>query len=169
MNDNEIAKLVGLVHTLWPTFEAMPETVPAWRLILRDLDYEPAKTAVIGLSTDGREFPPPVGMIRQRTLKALGHGAPDVDQAVEEVMGAATYLGFARQPTWTHPAIADAVRAVGWDYVCYEPNQPAVRAHLRQAYESAAARHERRSLAPQPVLEAPIPRQLPAGRTGGPE
>ncbi len=152
MNDNDIAKLAAMTKAFWPQFEAGPETVPAWRLLLEDVDYEQAKAALLDVSTSGAHFPPPPGVIRKAALKGTGAGAPDVDAALDEVMTMIRRRGYLCPPVetdWSHPAVGFTVRALGgWREVCESTNPEAFRAHFRQLYTSAVERSERVAMRP---------------------
>ena len=153
MMKSEVLKLVTVTQTLWPnwkgpdTADQMGLVVDTWQAILEDIPADLALAALHAMSTSGREFAPPVGMIRQRALQlvsnATGDRAPDVDLAWGEARQAAASRGYqAGQPDWSHPAIAAAVQSIGWKELCHSTNQDALRAHFFKVYGTAQARIE---------------------------
>ena len=153
MMKSEVLKLVTVTQTLWPNWKG-PETadqmtlvVDTWQAILDDVPTDLALASVRALATSGREFAPPVGMIRQKAVDLVsaagGDRAPDVDVAWGEVRQAAASRGYqAGQADWSHPAIAAAVASIGWKELCHSTNQDALRAHFFKVYGTAQARIE---------------------------
>lgn len=65
----------------------------------------------------------------------------DADQAWAEVLQQVRRVGYYGVPVWSHPAVADAVAALGWQTLCTSDNQEADRAHFMRFYERAHDRH----------------------------
>ena len=60
-------------------------------------------------------------------------------------------IGRGGRPTWSHPAIADAIRAVGgWYHVCESTSAGVLEARLRKAYEYTASEIRRDRLVAGP-------------------
>lgn len=166
MKESEVIKLVTIAQALWPNWRAPSEpdtfrlAVEAWGAILGDVPAPLALAALHSLATSGREFAPPVGLIRLEALqlvsRADGTAAPDVDVAWGEVQRAAAQRGYmAGEPGWSHEAISNAVFALGWKDICHSTNPEALRAHFFKVYGSSAARAEReRNLPPSVVAIA---------------
>ena len=175
MKKSEVLKLVTVTKTLWPSWkggdspEELSLVVDAWQAILDDIPPDLALAAVRSLATSGREFAPPVGVIRQKALQlvsaATGGVAPDVDEAWAEVRLAASSRGYmAGQPEWSHPAVGAAVRSIGWKDLCHSTNHDALRAHFFKVYGTAQARVEaERDLPPaaRAVAELHVGHRMP--------
>lgn len=143
-------KLVAAWRVLWPSApwraEDMPLTVTAWALVLADVTYQEAEAAMIGYARSGAAFPPAPGQLAERALdersRLNGTRPPDLDLALSEVRFYVENRASRRgqpPPEWSHPAVAEAVRAIGWPDLC--EGGDTVRAHFRAAYESARSRH----------------------------
>lgn len=171
MNTNDAIALLWLVKAHWPHFEVFgPQQLPiqagAWLDVIGDLDVPDVRAAIAELDTEGREFAPTPGQIRERVLAGKGATAPDWDQALNEVMQSIRQHGSRRGRQWAepdsapalHPAIEESVRAMGGWYVVGQAHlTEAWRAQFRDMYKLAAARFDREAKAP-PVLA-----QLAAG------
>jgi hypothetical protein len=163
MNRHEILKLVWTVKAHWSNFQVfegdlLQVQVAAWLDLLSDIDFDHGRAAVADLDAHGREFAPTPGMIRAQALTRQGLGAPDFDLALSEAMLAARTVGRNGTPEWSHPAIGDAIAALGgWSAFCNSENPDAIRAHFRQAYETAATRADHEAVSP------PVVKQLVAG------
>lgn len=70
--------------------------------------------------------------------------SPDSDQAWAEVLSKIRAEGYYRTPVWSDEAIADAVKAMGWQELCMSENLEADRAHFARFYERAQARKQER-------------------------
>ena len=175
MKKTEVLKLVTVTKTLWPnwkgadTADELALAVDTWQAILDDIPTDLALAAVRSLATSGREFAPPVGVIRQKAVQlvsaATGGNAPDVDEAWAEVRHATSSRGYmAGQPDWSHPAIAAAVHSIGWKDLCHSTNHDALRAHFFKVYGTAQARADaERDLPPaaRAVAELHVGRRMP--------
>lgn len=162
MKKSTVVKLVSIAHCLWPNWkppeseDALKLLVDSWASVLEDIDDDDAIVALHALSTAGRDFVPPVGLIRQEALRLRsmsdGTNAPDVDEAWAEVRSASEQRGYASgPPDWSHPAVADAVAAIGWRELCLSTNPEALRAHFLHLYGSAVARGNRRRDLPSSI------------------
>lgn len=164
MKKTEVLKLIVVTKTLWPNWKA-PETteetnlaVETWQAILDDVPAELAAAAVRSLATSGREFAPPVGVIRHEALqlvsRADGSAAPGVDEAWGEVQRAARTRGYAAgAPDWSHPAVGNAVESLGWRDICHSTNPEALRAHFFKVYGAAVDRGNRDRHIPNAVAD----------------
>lgn len=150
MKRSETEDLLRRVRAHWPTFNLgtdldLVAAVGEWWEMLQDVELPHAVAAMRSLSQAGREFAPTPGQLRREALKLTARDdVPDPDQAVAEVFDQIRAVGYLGQPKFTHPAVDAAVAAVGgWQEVCRSENLDALRAHLRSAYEHAAARARR--------------------------
>lgn len=172
MNGAEVRRLLLQVSNLWDRFDVPADEqvraamVDDWAEVLVDVDAMAARAAVTSLA--GEAFPPKAGAVRERALLAAALAAgeampPDADEAWTEARAGARREGVDGMPLWSHPAVADAVAAIGWQELCRGENEDAMRAHFVQFYNLAAARHVRR-LAPPPALGPARTAELGRGR-----
>lgn len=148
MNEDELSRIVAFVALQWPAFKPTEEQTAAWEPIIGDLSYAGTKAAVISLAAEGRDFAPNAGLLRQRTLELTTEGVPEIDRAWAEVLEQVAMTGYYRIPTFSHPAIAAAVDAMGWRNICISEDQMADRAHFLKLYAVTFARHQREALMP---------------------
>lgn len=73
----------------------------------------------------------------------------DPDEAWREVVTAIRRVGMYRTPSWSHPALAETVAALGWNTLCESENPEADRAHFLRFYASAATRQREQTLVDQ--------------------
>lgn len=153
MDATEIRMMWLYGKHLWPNWR-LPETSDedtltreAWSRNLGGLDLSTVQAAMDLLS--GERFPPPVGVIRSTAFDVLRDQGdarlpPDLDRAQIEV-NEAVQRGYRFVPEWSHPAIAEAVKAVGWGTLCRAPDITGLQAHFRDFYALARARYERQT------------------------
>ena len=164
MTRDEAIGLAALMHAYWPRW-ALPEvdaevdfTLGAWCRLCEDLPGPAMIAAVDDLCAQGETYPPSIGEIRQRAVALLaavsGDRVVDVDEAWAEVQRAVNSRGFRAGPGgWSHPAIADAVDAIGWWRLCYDENQGTLFAQFRDVYRPAAVRSVRTQATPQTSID----------------
>lgn len=83
----EFAKIIAMVAALYPSqFKATKTTVDAYYSILCDLPIELLKAAVLHICGEGREWPPPAGVIRATAFSLIEHneGAITAGEAWQE-------------------------------------------------------------------------------------
>lgn len=152
MTKVEVLQLIAAAKVLWPGWRDAPTTPQdaslmseAWGLVLADIPAQLAMAALTLLSVEGREFVPPVGVIRRHAVisaaRARGEMPPAPDQAWREVT--ATIRAGDPVPSWSHPCIQEAVQAIGWYELRHSTNQEASRAHFTRFYADAVERFER--------------------------
>lgn len=155
MTDRDVANLIRVIGMMWPTvpvrdFDAEIQ-IQVWQRVLAEIAYPEAEAVVVEHARTGAPFPPAVGVITERVLtlreRADGTYAPDPDQALAEVMagvrqGGLNLLDPKRQPKheWSHPAVATAVRAMGWRDICLSDKPDVVRAQFLRVYGDARVR-----------------------------
>ena len=163
METDRIHELIVYGTVLWPRTVTPPTdditlalTVQVWQDVLGDLEPEQVRAAMAAWA--GR-FPPTPRELRDATLavarKVAGiPDAPDVDEALAELERAIHLIGYMGRPDWSHPAIGQAVAAVGgWaDGICHTSNPTATRAHFIAAYKSAVERGVSQSEPAMPIL-----------------
>lgn len=148
MTSAEARQIIAAWRVLWPNARWNDDdarlVLAAWSSVMADITYAEAEHALVAISKSGAQFPPPPGQIVQRALEARaaldGTLPPALDLALREVRFYIGQRGAQRPPErWSHPAIAEAVAAIGWSDLC--AGGDTTRAHFMRAYESARARH----------------------------
>lgn len=138
-------------HEVWPKLFELPASPmvadvkwQVWQDILGDLDAGLLRRAITAAASS--QYPPSPGELRTlalrlRSIEANESLAPDPDEAWAEVRKAFHRVGRYGTPQWSHPALAAAVDAMGWEQLCDSPDgDPTTRAQFRGFYESARAR-----------------------------
>ncbi len=151
MNHQETAGLIATVHRLWPTVpfqaDAGREMVRSWQVVLADIPIEAAEALLVNIARSGASFPPPPGQIAAQVLATrddlAGFTAPTADDAWAEVLRLVQSHGWYRgMPTvWSHPAVEQVARSLGWDELCHG-DPMVVRAHFLRLYPEAVRRHD---------------------------
>lgn len=177
MTEAEMYALWGYAHEAWQNF-ALPEPgsdaermrATVWHDELADLPAQAIRDALHEPDLARREWFPPLGLIRERALLATARAAgvplpPDTDVAWLEVGRQIRAVGHRGSPEWSHPAVAEAVAAVGWRVLCMgDEGDPMLFRQWRDFYALAAARH-RDAVTPGPSLNgAGHLRGLPSGQ-----
>lgn len=162
MNPSNIVELVTYVSFTWPSFR-LPENkaelrvlVDVWGNHLGDLDPTAVRAAVDAYAVEGSQWAPAPGQIRRRVAEHTGAGAaPDTDAAWAEVSNAIARVGWTvalgNRIEWSHPAVAAAVGALGWDELCGSTNVVADRAHFARFYADTRERAVRAAAMPPSV------------------
>lgn len=155
-----------LVRRYWQNFKPVPGTFETWERLLGDLDPRALVSAIDELAITHSDFPPGPGAFRKRAIELSSPAVPSADQALAEVYQQLASVGSYGTPTWSHPAVGNAVDAMGgWRYLCGSEDQMADRAHFLKLYGSIETRHTAEALMP-PSVAALLNRQvdLSAGR-----
>jgi hypothetical protein len=95
------------------------DVVEAWAQFMADVTPEEGAAAMREHITESPHFPK-VADIRKR-VAAHRVNAPDVAAAWGEVLRQVRLVGYYGLPQFSHPAIAAAVDALGWQEVCHTP------------------------------------------------
>lgn len=175
MTDQEFAEIGLAITGLWPNWQANAATWAVAERLIAGLSYADVVAAVDALAIESPRWFPGPGELRTRALE-LGSpegGAPGPDEAWGEVVRersrAGQYVGTAlsdRTLSFSHPAIAAVVEALGWAELCTSTNEVADRAHFVRLYAERVTRL-RVDRATPPSVAAAIARA--AGATALPE
>jgi hypothetical protein len=166
MTDHERA--ISLLAAAYSAVPLTEQQMAAYVVALEDLDAEAVHLAVVDLIRQPGSYRPTPGDVRKAVLDLARGERLDAGLAWAEVWDAIRFEGRHRQPAWSDPLIADAVRAVGgFVFLCDSTNPTADRARFIDAYGRLAAREDRAVLtAPAlgPVMAELTARfALPAG------
>jgi len=138
---HEAAQIIAALASAFPAFPPARETVAVYVEALSDLDYADTVAATHDLIRLEDRFPS-VAAIRRRVGHRTGLLAPTAAQAWDEVNRQASDGGRSRVPSWTHPAVAETVRAVGWFSLCSSTNPETMRAQFLRLYDDTRRRHD---------------------------
>jgi hypothetical protein len=174
VNDQETASLLATVQRLWPTvpFQTKVDAamVRAWQVVLADIPHTAAEALLVNTARAGAAFPPPPGQIAEQVIATrddlTGSTAPTPDDAWGEVLAVVQRRGWYRgmPESWSHPAVEQVARSLGWDELCHG-DPMVVRAHFLRLYPEAARRHTsvRRRDETFSMLQGHVGHELPAG------
>jgi hypothetical protein len=145
----EVCRLVAVVQALWPHQRLALETPKVWFSLLEGFTLEDAEAGVRELAAEGREWPPPVGVI-VKTLADRSTEIPEWDQAWHKIGCLIRRYGSYRLPpdeAFSHPVIAAFARPA-WQELCTAP-APGTNGHgthkaqQREAYNAMRTRAHR--------------------------
>lgn len=176
MNREQAGALVGVLLEAWPQNALTDASVALYVQQIEPLDADAGRRAVERLIGGGREFIPPVGVLRQAILREQGGGALKApDEAWAEfrdnmIDPPPTELADGRKgyrlATWSHAIVRAAGEEVRGE-VCRALEDPAngkyqmpeLRSRYRSAYERLAGEWDATGTLPPDVDElAPLER-----------
>lgn len=163
MNATEIKAMWVFACQYWPNYPipADPDErvvrLQVWTDTLGDLESTAVRAALVTLSES--EWFPPLGVLRSRACEIVANAAgvariPDVDEAWAEVMEAIHNVGRYGSPKWSHPALTQTMRAIGWLEVCNCTDLGVMRGQFFRFYANAQGRAQRDRTPPPPALAA---------------
>lgn len=158
MNDREAASVVAAIAAAFPQWPASKETVRVYADLLGDLSHADVMAALRDLLLTEDRWPT-VASIRRSVANRAGVLAPSAMQAWGEVTRQADTVGRTGRPRWSHPALEEAVKAIGWYEICMSTNPETLRSQFTRMYEDAQRRFDRG------VLTEPGRLSLDAGGT----
>jgi len=119
----QFAKIIAMIAALYPRqFKADRLTIDAYYSILNDLPVDLLKAAVLHICGEGREWPPPAGVIRSTAFSLIEHneGAITAGEAWQEarrILGDPSryYPGIVAPGAddFSDPAVYDTIQAIG--------------------------------------------------------
>lgn len=135
MNRGEAVRVVATLSAAYPSWNAGKETVGVYVELLKDLEYEQVLEAVSDLICT-EEWCPSVATVRRRVAAKKGVLAPPAVEAWDEVIDKVRQVGLrGGGAEWSHPAIKQTVRAIGWNQICQSTNVDTLRAHFLKMYQ----------------------------------
>ena len=140
MTQADTVELFGLLAAAYPKEPITEAQVALYAALLESYPVDQVREAVLRHIQQSPWFPRISEVLDQITAQ----GQPDPDQAWAEVQHKIRTVGYYRQPTWSQPAIAQAVEALGWTNLCRSTNPEADRAHFLRFYSIAQKREQHR-------------------------
>jgi hypothetical protein len=148
MNQAEAGQLVGVLAAGYPQWQVTKETVAVWADLMSDLDYTETRSAVRGwLLTEDR--PPSPAGIRRAIASGKGLTAPSRATAWAEVRKGITTTESNGRPSFSHPAVSQAVETIGWWEIRNSHNIDTLRSQFWKVYEEYARELDRDVLTTQ--------------------
>lgn len=143
MDKQQAKLLLAELVAYWPRIELPTKTLELYRDHLLEFDPEPAARGITALASTSTFFPTVAELRQAIVAEADPNPIPDADHAWAEVAHARKD-GIYGRPVWSHPAIADTVKAMGGiRELAVSTNLMADRAHFLRLYETCKARAER--------------------------
>lgn len=134
MTKAEAAKLVGFLLGAFPSASVTEKTSLVYEQLLADLDFSAAQLAVNRLARTKR-FLPTIAEIREAALEIV-HGPKRLGgEAWGDVLAEIRRVGAYDLPRFEDPAVAEAVRLMGWRGLCLGDNETSDRARFVELYE----------------------------------
>ena len=149
----EVAQVVAMIGSAYPSFNASKETVTVYFELLKDLPVDLLKASALQCCAEsGRKFAPSVGEIRgaAEQLNRKAQGIPSPLEAWNETRKA-PYHDYSRIPMfdgeefhytdpnphqWSHPIVERVARLMGWPDFPDPKNEAMDRAHFFKQYEA---------------------------------
>jgi hypothetical protein len=145
MNKIEAAKILSLCAVAYPQYPLTKETVSVYAELLSDLSVEQVEKAVKELlMTSDRWLS--IASIRRKVAEQSGSLAPSKVEAWGEVQRQMQKYGTYGTPEFSHEAIAETVRNMGWRGLCMSENVETSRSQFWRAYEELVTRFDRKIL-----------------------
>jgi len=123
------------------TFNIAPDekTVAVWKMLLQDLNDDDFTRAVIHLCRTKPKVPPNVVAAIREEIENDNFSA---EEAWQKVLQQISSTGIYGDPKFDDPAIAHAVKALGWKDICNTPNREmgVTRAHFYRTYQACRKR-----------------------------
>lgn len=166
MTHNESIKILAVLTAAYPQVEIQEETIEIYTKFLLDLPYEAGQAAALEVIARSKWFPS-IAELRQAAVGMLPkNDVPNSGEAWGEVVRQLHSVGYYGRPSFSHPAVAKAVKAIGWYELCVSENPTADRAHFLRIYEGYREREVNKALQPPEVeyLRAKMARELPCGQ-----
>jgi hypothetical protein len=153
----EVAKMLTLMASAWPTFEPSDDKVRLWHELFCDIPYKVAMTAVKKLMLSSK-FPPTIAELRKEVL-AVTIPAEDRITPAEAwgmVVHAIRDYGSYREVdalASLPEVVARVVRYIGWRELCLCDEPDIIRAQFMRMFDQVAAKERDRKLLPSGLQE----------------
>lgn len=136
MTPEQCAEMFGLLDAAYPKERMTEQQMALYTMTLAPYEVARVREAVMLHIHISPWFP----RISDIVDKLIKQEQLDPTEAWGEVVRKIRSVGIYQTPTWSHPALAKAVQAMGWTELCMSDNPEADRAHFLRFYEATAAR-----------------------------
>ena len=129
MTKLELAQVLAVLSAAYPKWQITEELPKVYYELLGDIDGEIVQRATKQWAMT-EKWPPTIAELRSTCAEICGMLAPSPEMAWAEVADAIR----TKNCNWSHPAIASAVKTVGWWDICHNENVTATRAQFFKIY-----------------------------------
>lgn len=117
---DETTKALLTLRAVWSNEEITPEKIEVYHWLLSDFTFEQVMGSVKTHMTTGTFFPKPAELLALLSAKEVPAISPgEAWEVVQRQINRHGWDGYDRV-TFDDPAIAEAVKAVGWKRLCLE-------------------------------------------------
>lgn len=135
MNATEAGKIVSMLEIAYSK-QVADETMALYIKFLLDIPFEAGKAAALNLIAENKFFPS-ISEARQAAIAVLPNNQiPTAAEAWSEVTKQIEEASLYKKPSFSHPSIVQATKAIGWYNLCTSENPAADRAHFMRIYET---------------------------------
>lgn len=146
MTREETAQVLAVLGAAFPSATITADTAEVYHQALEDVNYRSA-AAVLPEVIRTADWFPTVAAIRRAVAEHVGALSPSALDAWAEVIAEARRVGNYDSPEFSHDAIAQTVRAIGWANVCMSEMPDTIRAHFLRLYDEHRKQADHRTLA----------------------
>lgn len=140
MTKQEFGRLVAVIRGVYrdDKFLANSESAQVWYQLLKDIDYERAKAAVVKHSLTSR-WTPTIAELREQ-IADIQADISDWSDGWQEVLTAVRRFGYMNESEameWMSPMTREVTKRLGWKQICESGTDglTALRANFRMIYE----------------------------------
>lgn len=140
MTKQEFGRLVAVIRGVYrdDKFLANSESAKVWYQLLKDIDYERAKAAVVKHSLTSR-WTPTIAELREQ-IADIQADISDWSDGWQEVLTAVRRFGYMNESEameWMSPMTREVTKRLGWQQICESGTDglTALRANFRMIYE----------------------------------
>ena len=140
MTKQEFGRLVAVIRGVYrdDKFLANSESTQVWYSLLKDIDYERAKAAVVKHSLTSR-WTPTIAELREQ-IADIQADKSDWSDGWQEVLTAVRKFGYMNESEameWMSPMTREVTKRLGWQQICESGTDglTALRANFRMIYE----------------------------------
>jgi hypothetical protein len=145
LNNVETAKILALCAVAYPQYPLTKETISVYAELLGDLSFPEVESAVKELLMTSERWLS-IASIRRKVALNSGSLSPSKIDAWGEIMTQIRTAGTYGQPSFTHIAIEETVKNLGWRSLCMSDNIETLRSQFWRAYEEMVTKYDRFAL-----------------------
>ena len=136
MTVDEALSVLGALTAAYPQANIQKDTAKIYIKFLQDIPYEAGQSAALDLIAKSKWFPT-ISELRQEAVNRIpGNQFLSAGEAWREVCEQIRKVGHYGIPEFGSEVVAQAVKTMGWRYLCLSENEMADRAHFMKIYET---------------------------------
>lgn len=136
MTKKELAQVLAVLSAAYPRWEITEELPVVYYDLLGDLDISVLRQAAKEWAMT-EKWPPTIADLRHKAAQICGYLAPSGGQAWSEIISS---INSGVYDSWSHPAIAKAVRTFGLSEIRFSDNLSVTRAQFLKMYADVEAK-----------------------------